>query len=224
MMTEVRGMVGHLRESHHRIAQMYAMGMTDSMIRRMTGLTQLRLRLYRNDPAFQNLVAELQKECDEKMEDAIELTQQLMIHNRTMGEIAIAEAIQEHLDGEREIQLSVLDKIVQGRMDRTGYGKTQKVEHKHDFAIRLEAAIERSSKVVEGREIEGQVLDRTPPSVLAPSQAPAPLPAPSPAAVPEPAAALPQSEPPSPALPPTGAPNLSKVLNGGYRLQRRRLA
>lgn len=144
VITEVRGFAGQLRETHHRLAHMIALGMSDSMIRRMTGITQKRLNIYKADPAFQNLVAELHKDIDEVQEEAISIQDSLMTFNRVHSEIAIAEAIQAHLDGEREISLSILDRIAQGRMDRQGYGKTSKVEHKHDFAIRLEQAIQRS--------------------------------------------------------------------------------
>jgi len=160
MMTEVRGVVGVLRESHHRIAQMMAMGWTDSQIRRVTGITPRRLALYRGDPAMQEIVAKYSKRAEEKLSEEEDFYNSLMSANRLKGELIIADALDEHLDGEREISLSVVDRIVQGRADRTGYGKTSKVEHKHDFAMRLDNAIQRSDVKL----IEGQVSETASPS------------------------------------------------------------
>jgi hypothetical protein len=171
MIAEVRGMIGRMRDSHHRIAQMMAMGWTDSQIRRITGITSRRLALYRADPAMQDVVAKYSKEGEEKLEEFGDFFNELMTSNRVRGELLIADAFEEAMEGERDISLTVIDKIVQGRADRTGYGKTSKVEHKHDFATRLDNAIQRS-----GKTIEGQVSLASPPDVV--TQLPAPVPDP----------------------------------------------
>lgn len=173
MIAELRGQVGRMRDSHHRIAQMMAMGWTDSMIRRITGITTRRLALYRADPAMQEIVAKYSRRGEEKLEDFEDFFNELMVSNRVKGELAISDAIDEHLDGDREISLTVLDRIVQGRADRTGYGKTSKVEHKHDFAIRLENAIQRSGKLIEGQaSLASPDSVVTPPDTITPDPRP----------------------------------------------------
>jgi hypothetical protein len=183
---------------------MMAMGWTDSQIRRVTGITPHRLSLYRADPAFSDIVAKYSKRAEDKLEEFGDFFNELMQSDMLKGELAISDALDDHLDGEREISLAVLDKIVQGRADRTGYGKTSKVEHKHDFAMRLENAIQRSGVLIEGRASPKAELP-TPPKadLLSHSE-------PSMAREPDPA----QCIAPEP-------PNLAKVVGG---LRRRRLA
>ncbi len=154
MPEQAQGIVAQYRESHHRIAQLVAVGCTPSMIRAQTGVTARRLELLCADPTFRELIAGYTKRRTMKVELAADSYQDTSIANMLRAE----QMIEDHLDQAEEsgelIPLAQLDKISQGRADRFGYSKHTKVEHTHDFSAMLDKAIARSGKA---KLIEGQV-------------------------------------------------------------------
>lgn len=164
--------IERFRESHHAVAKMFASGMTNSMIRQRTGLSNRRLELLWNDPSFQELIAVYAQRVDEVWNKNLDTYLDLGMSNMINAESQIAERLDEALNvGAEPIPLAMLDKISQGRADRFGYGKNSTIEHKHDFASLMDRAIERSGKAKEVKMIEGQALAQDAP-VTAP---PAPL-------------------------------------------------
>src|SRR6266568_5314010 len=49
--------VKRFRESHHRVARLFAMGLRPFQVAEATGYTLVRISILRKDPAFQDLVA-----------------------------------------------------------------------------------------------------------------------------------------------------------------------
>lgn len=146
--------VQRYRQSHHAVAQMFAMGCTAGFIRQHTGRSQRSLTLLWNDPAFQELIAQYRLRTEEKLTVAQDTFADLAVSNMLRGEQMIADQFDKAEEEEREISLLTLDRIVQGRADRFGYGKHQTVQHNHDFAALLDRAIDRSGKRAEVIDVE----------------------------------------------------------------------
>lgn len=146
--------VQRYRDSHHRLAEMFAMGCTPAMVRRQTGLSMRRLSTYLADPTFQELIAAKSARAAEKLE----LAGDAYIDSAIANMLAAEQQITDHLDDAREagelLPINILDKISQGRADRFGYAKNSKLEVTHDFATALDKAIARSGKA---KLIEGEL-------------------------------------------------------------------
>lgn len=148
--------ISRFRESHHRIAQYFALGMTASMIRRQTGISIRRLTIMWNSPAFQDLIKHYSAETEEKIAVAQDAFADLAISNMLRAETMIADKLADAEEGEADVPFAILNKIVEGRADRFGYGKNSTVKVEHDFATQLDRAIARSGKAKEVKVIEGE--------------------------------------------------------------------
>lgn len=146
--------VQRYRQSHHAVAQMFAMGCTAGFIRQHTGRSQRSLTLLWNDPAFQELIAQYRLRTEEKLTVAQDTFTDLAVSNMLRSEQMISDQLDKAEEEEREISLLTLDRIAQGRADRFGYGKHQTVQHNHDFAALLDRAIDRSGKRAEVIDVE----------------------------------------------------------------------
>lgn len=139
-----------LRDPHHKLARLLAMGQTDSQAGAIAGYSMGGVQRLKVDPAFQNLVAEYRKVVSDSYKEQVDEYMELAVSNMVKSERMIAE----HLDKADEegelLPLSKLDTISQGRMDRFGYGKKQtNLNVNVDFAAQLEKARQRSGKVID---------------------------------------------------------------------------
>lgn len=159
--------VARYRQSHHAVAQMFAMGCTPSFIRQHTGRSQRSLTLLWNDPTFQELIASYAAQTEEKLAVAADTYTDLAVSNMLRSEAMIADQIENAEAEGRDISMLTLDRIAQGRADRFGYGKHQTVQHNHDFAALLDRAIDRSGK-------RADIIDVEAASVLPPLRLEAP--------------------------------------------------
>lgn len=164
-------LVERYRESHHAIARMIAIGQTDSMVRRNTGLSLRRLTLLKNSPSFQELIEFYSQQIAEKVDATVDAYIDLGVANMLRSETMIAD----HLDAAQDaieagepnpIPITILDRISQGRADRFGYSKHSVIHHDHDFAAALDRAIERSG-AAEPKVIEGEIV-LSPPALAPP--------------------------------------------------------
>lgn len=164
-------LVERYRESHHSIARMIAIGQTDSMIRRNTGLSLRRLTLLKASPSFQELIEFYSQQIAEKVDATVDAYIDLGVANMLRSETMISD----HLDAAQDaieagepnpIPITILDRISQGRADRFGYSKHSVIHHDHDFAAALDRAIERSTapKVIEGEIVSSPPALAPPPS------------------------------------------------------------
>lgn len=135
---------------------MVASGMTPSMIRQRTGVSQRRLTLFLGDPSFNELISIYAKKIGEAWDRNIDAYLDLGISNMLKAEAQIADHFEAAEDSNELLPLKILDTISQGRADRFGYSKHTIHHHEHDFAAALDKAIARSGKGAEIRQIEGR--------------------------------------------------------------------
>lgn len=163
---------GRLRQSHHRVAELLAMGFGLSQVALLTGYSYNRVATLSTAPAMRELIA-IKTATREEMQTIVEDSFR-EIHGANM--LAAARHINDRiaeLDEEGEL-LPIRDalNIVSDGADRFGYGKhTTQTNFNVDFAAKLEAAIARS---------------KSPPQIEGRANPPNPSPAPQSAAGPEP--------------------------------------
>lgn len=150
-----QGVVKRLRDSHHRIAHLYALGYRSGEVAEITGYSPSRLSTLRASPAFSELVEKYRV-------DVVEVRQAEADHHfqaiTRLRNLAAGELIDRFEDDEERPKLtnSHLIAILADGSDRTGYPKRREsVNMNMDFASRLDRAIERSNGA---KLIEGEVL------------------------------------------------------------------
>lgn len=143
--------VARFRDSHHRLARLFASGLTVAQVHERCGYSMTRISTLRNDPAFDELVTEYRKEVNANWVAGADEYYGLAVSNMLEAELQI----EEHLAKAREegdpLPVKYLLSISRDAADRFGYGKkSQKdVNLNIDFADRLQKAIARSGKVIE---------------------------------------------------------------------------
>src|SRR5262245_10086038 len=134
-MSEPEGLVRQYRESHHRIAEMIAMGCTDSMIRQTLGVSFRRLQLLQQDPTFQELIASKSAHHEAENRKAIDIVNETMRDFIRLGAQDLMDTMSAHIEAaegeEARLKPMQVLKLTTEMMDRFGYGKnsTLKVEH-----------------------------------------------------------------------------------------------
>lgn len=141
-----------LRDSHHRLAQVLAVGASPGEAGMQTGYSQSRISILLADKSFQDLIEVYRRDNARLRAEYADMATANMIR----GERIIEEALEAVADADEPVSLGelrpVLD-IVADRADRFGYPKkSTQVNVNLDFAGKLEAARRRS----------GLTLDVTP--------------------------------------------------------------
>lgn len=143
-----------LRDSHHRIAMLFASGFKTHEVARDTGYSLSYISNLRGDPALCDLIAFYH---DQHIEpgyiDSIRSFQGKMIRLREMASDQLLEHVQEAQESGEKLRVRELLAMVGDSADRTGFGKHQIHEVKHTFAAQLDKALERSSQVIELRAL-----------------------------------------------------------------------
>lgn len=111
------------RETHHRLARLVAMGSRDVEITRITGYSQQRLVTLRQDPAFQQLVAEYRGRVDEAYERQFDQFYGKAVELKLRGLAMIEDHFDAAEDSGELIPLKQLAPLVADLADRTGHGK-----------------------------------------------------------------------------------------------------
>ena len=163
------------RESHHRIAEMFAMGYTPHMIMKKLGVSIRRLTLLYADESFQELIQYKSGEITERFEKDRDEYKETCVANKLKAELALSDKLDEHFeeDGEK-LSAAFLNKISMDRADRFGYGKNSTVKLEAGLGDLLQKAINRSGvKIIEHNPQEAipDLRDPTPKGV-APEAAP----------------------------------------------------
>lgn len=142
-----------LRDSHHMIARLSAMGLREFKIAEQTGYSRVRVQQLLDSPAMKELVARYREKVDETFVENVDEYFVAATSNMLVAERMIADQLAEADESGELPSLRTLDAISQGRADRFGYGKkTQNLNINVDFASQLERAIQRSGK---GATLEG---------------------------------------------------------------------
>lgn len=178
-----QGVTKVFKDHHHRIARLTAMGLRPAEVQAQCGLSATRWVQLKDDPAFQELVAQYRKKVDERYVDtATELFERVSA-NTLNAEILVSERLELALEGGEDIPLKTLLAISRDGADRVGLPKQKVTSNTNvnlDFAAMLEAAAKRSGR--------SNVIDAVPNrAVSGPKAATAPYPLPS--ALPKPASA-----------------------------------
>ena len=167
--------IQRFRESHHAVAEMFAIGMTPSMIRQKTGYSTRRLTLLWSDPTFQELIAIKSKRREEIVAEATDTFVTLWIGAMIKAARQLNDKLDEADDSGELLPTRELISVIADAADRFGYSKHSTVRVEHDFA----AALDRAIAVT--KHIEGSATEITPPLVLEHTRGPPTPPAPRPA-------------------------------------------
>lgn len=140
-----------LKDSHHRLARLVAIGKNNLEIASDTGFSLGRISQLKQDPAFMNLVADYRKDVNDIWRDHVDHMAELAVGNMVKAERHISDALDAADEPDAPpIPLRDLARITADRMDRFGYGKHNTTTNINvGFAAKLEAAIYRSRKTIE---------------------------------------------------------------------------
>lgn len=136
-----------LRASHHRVAELAAMGFRLTQIAMMTGYSYNRVASLLASPAMQELVA-VKEASKAEMQAVVEDTfADYSQRNMLTAERMLFDRLDEADDNGDLLPVRDLIAITADRADRFGYPKkSTSVNLNVDFAARLEAVIARSAK------------------------------------------------------------------------------
>lgn len=141
-----------LKDNHHRIARLYAMGMRTNEIMVLTGYSAPRLSMLRSNPAMKQLIENYRKDVHEEWQEEARGYYAEADRLRTASLRQIADQLDRADESGEEIPISTLLRVHDSLADRTGYPKRKEnVNLNIDFADRLEKARQRSAKVIELR-------------------------------------------------------------------------
>lgn len=166
---EEQGTVKKLRDSHHRIAHLFAAGYRNNEIHEITGYSVVRLSTLRASPAMKELV-ELYRKDVVIPQRQTEIDHKFHNINR-LHALAAGEMIDRFEDEDQREKISngQLVAIISDTADRIGYPKRREsVNLDKDFASRLDRAINRadSAKLINGEVVPNPPSNPNPQQVL----------------------------------------------------------
>lgn len=145
-----------LRDSHHRIARLFASGLKLREISEATGYTISRLSILRADPSMEELIARYRGIEDEAHAKSRELHYEMIQRTAILGQTLVVEQLEDAVDSGEKLPLKVLLAVTSDANDRVGYMKrSASLNANVDFAKKLEDAIRRSREA-EAKTIEGK--------------------------------------------------------------------
>jgi hypothetical protein len=141
--------VAKLKESHHAMARLVALGLRDDEVAVRSGYCTQTVRNFKNNnPAFQGLVAELQGKQDAKVVEVNDEFATTITYNRNIAARLLNEKLLEATHD--QFTAKDLQAIIGDNADRTGYGKRTTVAHV-DLTIALERARASRQRVIDLR-------------------------------------------------------------------------
>lgn len=159
--------ISQIRDSHHRVARMVAMGARDAEIAEACGYSIQRVRTLRPDPGFKQLVAEYREMITEAWKEEVSAYEKLATSNMLKSERMIADRLDKADEEEVPVPIKDLLAISRDAADRFGFGKRQtNINVNADFASQLEKMINRS------KTIDGTATTVDPAPTLAPAEGP----------------------------------------------------
>lgn len=142
-----QGRIRKFRNTHHRLAKLFAAGLSRRQIGQIMGLSYTRLSQYDNDPAFQELVAQYQPEVDAQQMQEVDEFISLGMENMIKAERQLGEHLDRADDEDELLPVGQLLAISADRADRYGYPKqSRQTNEVLDFAKILEAQMVRMGK------------------------------------------------------------------------------
>lgn len=178
--------IAQIRDSHHRVARMCAMGARDAEIAETCGYSITRVRTLRADPSFKQLIAEYRDLVNTAWASEVKEFERLATSNMLKAERMLGDRLDKADEEETPIPIKDLVAISRDAADRFGFGKKQtNLNVNVDFASQLEKMLART-KTINGT---------APPALAAPAVDGPPL---------VPASGLPNS--PGPQVPAVASP------------------
>lgn len=142
--------IARLRDSHHRIARLFAMGLRMHEVVDRSGYTYTRVQQLDKDPAFRELVAHYRNLVNESFVASADEYHDLVTRNMIAAERHIADAIEELDEKDELLPIRTALAVSRDAADRMGYGKKQtNLNVNVDFAKNLEGMLRRSGKTIE---------------------------------------------------------------------------
>ena len=136
--------IQRFRDSHHKMARLFAAGLRVSEVAELTGYSVSRVSLFHNSPAFQALVEDKRKVEDEVAKDAISQYNQLILSNGLKAERKLSDKLDDD-DESEEMSVRELISIARDAAYRVGLSKrTVQTNVDINFAELLDRAIKRS--------------------------------------------------------------------------------
>jgi hypothetical protein len=140
--------IQRFRDSHHRMARLFASGLRVSEVAALTGYSVSRVSLFHTSPAFQELIAEKRKIEEEVFRDQITAYNDLILSNGLKAERKLADKLDDDDEAE-ELSVRELISITRDAADRVGLSKRSiNFNVNQDFASLLDRAIERSAELL----------------------------------------------------------------------------
>lgn len=140
-----------IRDSHHALARALVSGCSYDVAAEMTGYSISRIALLKNDPAFQQLMADYRTQIHEVFLANQDEYLKLLTSNQMRAERMISDKLDDAEEEETLPEYRTLLAIARDAADRTGYGKhTTQTNVNVDFASKLEAMVRRSGVTIEG--------------------------------------------------------------------------
>lgn len=140
----------NIRDVHHIIARLIVSGLTLSEIAAEVGYSIGRVSIIKSSPAMEELIARYRGEVHGSWKRSNDAVYDNILRAEAMSWRKIVDRLEED-EANNEIPLQTLLKIADSGSDRTGHHRKSTKENINiNFAANLEAAIARSTKVIEG--------------------------------------------------------------------------
>lgn len=144
-----QGVVKTFRDSHHRVARLVASGLRPEDVVLRSGYTQTRILSLKNDPAFQELVAQYRSKVTQAFAEGITDFYEVATANMLKAEVMLSDKLDEAIDTGDLLPTKDLLAISRDAADRFGHPKkkvSQNTNVNVDFAAMLEATAKRSGR------------------------------------------------------------------------------
>lgn len=140
-------LVKQLRDSHHMVARLFAMGLRPFAVAERTGYSIARISILSSDPAMKELIASYRGTVDDEFRTAADEYFESAIAVRKTSMRMIRDRLEDADEKGEQLPLNQLVAIHADTADRTGYPKRKEsVNLNIDFAERLEKAVKRSAQ------------------------------------------------------------------------------
>lgn len=138
----------NLKDSHHAVARLLAIGLRPGEVAERTGYSGVRISILQADPSFQELIEHYRSIEAAAFIEARDEYWDMATKGRVQSARQMLEQLDEADESGEKIPLSTLLRIHDSMADRTGYGKrSTQVNINVDFAARLDQAIKKARDV-----------------------------------------------------------------------------
>ena len=139
--------VKRFRDSHHRIARMFAAGLRTQEVHARSGYSYARIQSLSSDPTFQELIATYREKVVESYVETIDEYHETLVSNMLKVERMVADKLDDAIDSGETLPTRDLISIGRDAADRVGYGKKEtRTNINIDMGKDIEAALRRSAK------------------------------------------------------------------------------